>query len=149
MFASRMTIARVGRAAAATRQFASLSGARAYLPKFSTVALGGTVLVVGGGLAYDRWMTKMSHYTGVQRRSTPSTPQLRTGTRTQAPNTHEIIWHGSDRGALPPTEQRFFPPEERGEMPRLMRIWRTTEADGFNREADTDQVAAEGQQPTV
>ena len=61
----------------------------------------------------------------------------------------EIIWHGSDRGALPPTEQRFFPPEERGEMPRLMRIWRTTEADGFNREADTDQVAAEGQQPTV
>ena len=33
-------------------------------------------------------------------------------------------------------------------MPRLMRIWRTTEADGFNREADTDQVAAEGQQPT-
>ena len=34
-------------------------------------------------------------------------------------------------------------------MPRLMRIWRTTEADGFNREADTDQVAAEGQQPTV
>ena len=67
MFASRMTIARVGRAAAATRQFASLSGARAYLPKFSTVALGGTVLVVGGGLAYDRWMTKMSHYTGVPR----------------------------------------------------------------------------------
>ena len=63
MFASRMTIAR---AAAATRQFASLSGARAYLPKFSTVAWGGTVLVVGGGLAYDRWMTKMSHYTGVQ-----------------------------------------------------------------------------------
>ena len=61
----------------------------------------------------------------------------------------EIIWHGSDRGALPPTEQRFFPPEERGEMPRLMRIWRTTEEDGFNREADTDQVAAEGQQPTV
>ena len=64
MFASRMTIARVGRAAAAPRQlaqFASLSGARAYLPKFSTVALGGTVLVVGGGLAYDRWMTKMSH----------------------------------------------------------------------------------------
>ena len=58
MFASRMTIAR---AATATRQFASLSGARAYLPKFSTVALGGTVLVVGGGLAYDRWMTKMSH----------------------------------------------------------------------------------------
>ena len=68
-------------------------------------------------------------------------------TRTQAHS--EIIWHGSDRGALPPTEQRFFPPEERGEMPRLMRIWRTTEADGFNREADTDQVAAEGQQPTV
>ena len=64
MFASRMTIAR---AATATRQFASLSGARAYLPKFSTVALGGTVLVVGGGLAYDRWMTKMSHYTGVPR----------------------------------------------------------------------------------
>ena len=73
MFASRMTIARVGRAAAAERQFArsgraaaerqfaSLSGARAYLPKFSTVAAGGTVLVVGGGLAYDRWMTKMSH----------------------------------------------------------------------------------------
>ena len=60
MFASRMKIARVGRAAAA-RQFASLSGARAYLPKFSTVAWGGTVLVVGGGLAYDRWMTKMSH----------------------------------------------------------------------------------------
>ena len=66
MFASRMKIARVGRAAAAARQFAaerqfaSLSGARAYLPKFSTVALGGTVLVVGGGLAYDRWMTKMS-----------------------------------------------------------------------------------------
>jgi hypothetical protein len=130
-----MTIARVGRAAAAERQFArsgraaaerqfaSLSGARAYLPKFSTVALGSTVLVVGGGLAYDRWMTKMHH--------------------------SEIIWHGSDRGALPPTEQRFFPPEERGEMPRLMRIWRTTEADGFNREADTDQVAAEGQQPTV
>ena len=58
MFASRMTIAR---AATATRQFASLSGARAYLPKFSTVAAGGTVLVVGGGLAYDRWMTKMSH----------------------------------------------------------------------------------------
>ena len=136
MFASRMKIARVGRAAAAERQFArvgraaaarrqfaSLSGARAYLPKFSTVALSGTVLVVGGGLAYDRWMTKMHH--------------------------SEIIWHGSDRGALPPTEQRFFPPEERGEMPRLMRIWRTTEADGFNREADTDQVAAEGQQPTV
>ena len=48
MFASRMTIARVGRAAAAPRQFASLSGARAYLPKFSTVAAGGTVLVVGG-----------------------------------------------------------------------------------------------------
>ena len=120
MFASRMTIAR---AATATRQFASLSGARAYLPKFSTVAAGGTVLVVGGGLAYDRWMTKLHH--------------------------SEIIWHGSDRGALPPTEQRFFPPEERGEMPRLMRIWRTTEADGFNREADTDQVAAEGQQPTV
>ena len=67
MFASRMTIARVGRCAAA-RQFASLSGARAYLPKFSTVALGGTVLVVGGGLAYDRWMTKMSHYTGVPSR---------------------------------------------------------------------------------
>ena len=72
MFASRMKIARVGRAAAAerqfarvgraaaaARQFASLSGARAYLPKFSTVALSGTVLVVGGGLAYDRWMTKM------------------------------------------------------------------------------------------
>ena len=69
-----MKIARVGRAAA-PRQFASLSGARAYLPKFSTVALGGTVLVVGGGLAYDRWMTKMHH--------------------------SEIIWHGSDRGALP------------------------------------------------
>ena len=34
-------------------------------------------------------------------------------------------------------------------MPRLMRIWRTTEEDGFNREADTDQGAAEGQQPTV
>ncbi len=65
MFASRMTIAR---AATATRQFASLSGARAYLPKFSTVAAGGTVLVVGGGLAYDRWMTKMSHYTGVPSR---------------------------------------------------------------------------------
>ncbi len=30
-------------------------------------------------------------------------------------------------------------------MPRLMRIWRTTEEDGFNREADTDQVAAESQ----
>ena len=30
-----------------------------------------------------------------------------------------------------------------------LRIWRTTEADGFNREADTDQVAAEDQQPTV
>ena len=72
MFASRMTIARVGRAAAAARQFASLSGARAYLPKFSTVALSGTVLVVGGGLAYDRWMTKMSHDTGVT--STPSAP---------------------------------------------------------------------------
>ena len=55
-----MTIAR---AATATRQFASLSGARAYLPKFSTVAAGGTVLVVGGGLAYDRWMTKMSPMT--------------------------------------------------------------------------------------
>ena len=95
MFASRMKIARVGRAAAAERQFArvgraaaaprqfaSRSGARAYLPKFSTVALSGTVLVVGGGLAYDRWMTKMHH--------------------------SEIIWHGSDRGALPPTEQRFF-----------------------------------------
>ena len=65
MFASRMKIARVGRCAAAcngtgqARQFASLSGARAYLPKFSTVALSGTVLVVGGGLAYDRWMMKL------------------------------------------------------------------------------------------
>ena len=66
--AAERQFGRVGRAAAAARQFASLSGARAYLPKFSTVALGGTVLVVGGGLAYDRWMTKMSHYTGVPSR---------------------------------------------------------------------------------
>ena len=34
-------------------------------------------------------------------------------------------------------------------MPRLMRIWRTTEEDGFNREAATDQVAAAGQQPEL
>ena len=73
-----MTIAR---AATATRQFASLSGARAYLPKFSTVAAGGTVLVVGGGLAYDRWMTKMSHDTGVQGVDAVDTPpNTRAGT---------------------------------------------------------------------
>ena len=103
MFASRMKIARVGRAAAAerqiarvgraaaaSRQFASLSGARAYLPKFSTVALSGTVLVVGGGLAYDRWMTKMSHDTGVT--STPSAPHR---TRAQAPLRDHLARLGS------------------------------------------------------
>mmetsp|Transcript_13646 Transcript_13646/g.42227 ORF Transcript_13646/g.42227 Transcript_13646/m.42227 type:complete len:214 (-) Transcript_13646:25-666(-) len=43
----------------ATRSRGLATGARAYLPSFSTVALGATVAVVGGGLAYDRWMTKM------------------------------------------------------------------------------------------
>lgn len=60
-----------------------------------------------------------------------------------------IAWHGADRGALPPTEQMFFPPEERGEMPQFKRIWRQSLEDGFNREGDTEMVAAEGQQPTV
>lgn len=51
MFASsRMTLARAG-----ARQFASAGGVRAYLPNFSTVVLGGTLVVVGGDLAYDRW----------------------------------------------------------------------------------------------
>ena len=54
-----------------------------------------------------------------------------------------------DRGARPPTEQVFFPPEERGEMPQWKRIWRTTTPSGFNREGDTELVAEEGQQPTV
>ena len=60
-----------------------------------------------------------------------------------------IIWHGADKGARPPTEQVFFPPEERGEMPQWKRIWRTTTPSGFNREGDTELVAEEGQQPTV
>ena len=47
------------------------------------------------------------------------------------------------------TEQVFFPPEERGEMPQWKRIWRTTTPSGFNREGDTELVAEEGQQPTV
>ena len=60
-----------------------------------------------------------------------------------------IIWHGADRGRWPPTEQVFFPPEERGEMPQWKRIWRTTTPSGFNREGDTELVAEEGQQPTA
>lgn len=56
MIASRLALSRSRRAA---RQFASTGGVRAYLPNFSTVVLGGTLVVVGGGLAYDRWETKI------------------------------------------------------------------------------------------
>jgi len=110
-------------ARAARRGFATNAAGGLPLPKLSTVVMTGGVL---GGAAY--W-----------------------GYFRQQDKLHQssIVWHGADRGALPPTEQKFFPPEERGEMPQWKRIWRTTTPEGFNREGDDTLVAEEPQQPTV
>ena len=121
MFRASTTIARAARAATGRRTMASSSGLP--LPSISTVVLTTGTLGAAGYWAYERQQEKLHQ--------------------------SAIIWHGADRGARPPTEQVFFPPEERGEMPQWKRIWRTTTPSGFNREGDTELVAEEGQQPTV
>ena len=121
MFRASTTVARAARAATGRRTMASIGPLP--LPKPSTVIIGAGALGAAGYWAYLRQQEKLHQ--------------------------SAIIWHGADRGARPPTEQVFFPPEERGEMPQWKRIWRTTTPSGFNREGDTELVAEEGQQPTV
>ena len=111
------------RAARATGRRTMASSSGLPLPRPSTVIIGAGALGAAGYWAYLRQQEKLHQ--------------------------SAIIWHGTDRGARPPTEQVFFPPEERGEMPQWKRIWRTTTPSGFNREGDTELVAEEGQQPTV
>ena len=121
MFRASTSIARAARAATGRRTMASSSGLP--LPSFTTVIVGAGGLGAAGYWAYERQQEKLHQ--------------------------SAIIGQGADRGARPPTEQVFFPPEERGEMPQWKRIWRTTTPSGFNREGDTELVAEEGQQPTV
>lgn len=117
-----MTLRRAATTTTRRRGLSAAAGPRRLLPSFSTVALGATAAVVGGGLAYDRWKTKMHQ--------------------------SSIAWHGADRGARPPTEQIFVRGEIAGEAPELRRIWRQTCDDGFEREGD-GKTSGEGQQPTV
>lgn len=106
-----------------TRSFsaAAPSGFSVPLPKFRTVVLLGAGAAGAGSWALNRWMEKMHQ--------------------------SDIIWHGADQGAAPPTSQ-FFVRGEVGENPELRRVWRTTTDDNFNREGD-EKISAEGQQATV
>ncbi|KAK7248539.1 hypothetical protein SO694_0016201 [Aureococcus anophagefferens] len=64
----------------------------------------------------------------------------------KALNHDNIVWHGSDSGAPPPTVQVFMK-EEVDQAPALKRIWRTSTPGGFGRH--NTKVSEEGQQPTV
>ena len=64
----------------------------------------------------------------------------------KALNHDNIVWHGSDNGAPPPTVQVFMK-EEVDQAPALKRIWRTSTPGGFGRH--NTKVSEEGQQPTV
>ncbi|EGB12309.1 hypothetical protein AURANDRAFT_61277 [Aureococcus anophagefferens] len=63
----------------------------------------------------------------------------------KALNHDNIVWHGSDNGAPPPTVQVFMK-EEVDQAPALKRIWRTSTPGGFGRH--NTKVSEEGQQPT-